>query len=98
MFVVLSLTRPPDHLRGYISRFLNEATIGTYVGKLSTRAADDLWDRIIAVVGDGTAVLIASANNELGYTARTIGDRERASLNADGATLFTRRHEPVDRR
>lgn len=37
MFVVITATKLPDHVRGYVSRFLVEVDQGVYVGTVSRR-------------------------------------------------------------
>jgi len=60
--VVLSVT--PEKLRGELTRWLLEISTGVYVGHLSARVRDRLWDRIIDDVGKGRALMVWSTRNE----------------------------------
>jgi len=60
--VVLSVT--PERLRGDLTRWLLEISTGVYVGHLSARVRDHLWERITADVSSGRALMVWSARNE----------------------------------
>jgi len=60
--VVLSVT--PERLRGELTRWLLEISTGVYVGHLSARVRDRLWDRIVADVSKGRALMVWSSRNE----------------------------------
>ena len=70
MFVVVRAASVPDHLRGYISRYLQEIQTNFYVGKTSARVADLLWERLCAVAGSGEVVMVVSASNDAGFSVR----------------------------
>ena len=65
--VVLCVTNCPPGLRGDLSKWLNEINTGVYVGRLSTRVREELWDRICANIKNGQATMVYSTNNEQGY-------------------------------
>ena len=44
--LVISLVNAPAQLRGYLTRFLSEAQAGLFVGEVSVRVRDLLWQRI----------------------------------------------------
>ncbi|MFI7077122.1 type I-E CRISPR-associated endoribonuclease Cas2e [Micromonospora sp. NPDC049903] len=85
--VVLATTAVPDHLRGALSRWMIEVKPGLFVGTLSAKVRDELWNAASAVVGDGAAVLIQPDNTEQGFTLRTAGERRRRPVDFDGLTL-----------
>ncbi|MFJ6199595.1 type I-E CRISPR-associated endoribonuclease Cas2e [Micromonospora sp. NPDC092111] len=85
--VVLATTAVPDHLRGALSRWMIEVTPGMFVGTLSAKVRDELWNAASAVVGDGAAVLIHPDDTEQGFTLRTAGQRRRRPTDFDGLTL-----------
>ena len=70
MFAVVSTTSVPDHLRGYLTRFLQQTGPGLYVGKLSPRVADQVWDRLIKAANEGAVVMVCSAHDDAGFTVR----------------------------
>ena len=86
--VVLATTAVPDSLRGALSRWTIEVVPGIFVGTVSARVRDELWDAASQVVGDGAAVLIHPAPNEQGFDLRTAGSRRRHPIDFDGLTLI----------
>ncbi|MDY3049984.1 MAG: type I-E CRISPR-associated endoribonuclease Cas2e [Rothia sp. (in: high G+C Gram-positive bacteria)] len=88
MFVVLSATAIPEHLRGYLSRFLSEASAGLYVGNVSKRVQENLWARCLLASCEGSFTMITSnRNTEQGFTIQSIGEQSRPVLELDGLTL-----------
>ncbi|MFG2063644.1 type I-E CRISPR-associated endoribonuclease Cas2e [Micromonospora sp. NPDC048871] len=85
--VVLATTAVPDHLRGALSRWMIEVTPGMFVGTLSAKVRDELWNAASAVVGDGAAVLIHPDDTEQGFSLRTAGERRRRPVDFDGLAL-----------
>lgn len=94
--VVLATTAVPDHLRGALSRWTIEVVPGIFVGTVSARVRDELWNTASEVVGDGAAVLIHPAPTEQGFALRTAGTRRRHPEDFDGLTLvrFTAQMRP----
>ncbi len=89
MFATLRITAVPEHLRGYISRFLVEYGTGLYVGNISRRVVDALWIKIIEAAGDGEIVLItSSAKNEQGFQVQLHQGRGKEVLDMDGYELL----------
>lgn len=88
MFVVLSATAVPEHLSGYLSRFLSEASAGLYVGNVSRRVKENLWDRCVLAAKEGSFTLITSdRQTEQGFIVQSIGAQSRQVLELDGLTL-----------
>ena len=92
--VVIATTAVPDHLRGALSRWTLEVTPGIFVGTVSARVRDQLWEATSAVVGDGAALLVHPAANEQGFTLRTAGTRRRRPADFDGLTLIRMTAQP----
>ncbi|MEV0370556.1 type I-E CRISPR-associated endoribonuclease Cas2e [Streptomyces sp. NPDC050636] len=85
--LVIATTAVPNHLRGALSRWTTEVVPGIFVGTVSARVRDQLWDAVTDVVGDGAAVLVHPAPTEQGYAIRTAGTRRRVPTDFDGLTL-----------
>ncbi|ATU19686.1 type I-E CRISPR-associated endoribonuclease Cas2e [Bifidobacterium choerinum] len=62
--VVIVLTACPTGLRGDVSRWLLEIAPGVFVGHVSARVRDRLWERIVDTLKDGRAIMVFSARNE----------------------------------
>lgn len=69
--IVLCVMNCPPSLRGDLSKWLNEVNTGVYVGKLSARVRDELWDRVCENIKSGQATMVYSTNNEQGFTFLT---------------------------
>ncbi|WP_234992762.1 type I-E CRISPR-associated endoribonuclease Cas2e [Varibaculum vaginae] len=85
--MVLILTACPPGLRGYVTRWLLEASPGVFVGRLSARVRENLWDLVVAERKQGKALLIYSTNNEQGYAVRSAGHKWNP-VELEGMTLL----------
>lgn len=85
--MVLILTACPPGLRGYITRWLLEASPGVFVGRLSARVRENLWDLVVAERKQGKALLVYSTNNEQGYAVRSAGHKWNP-VELEGMTLL----------
>ena len=56
--IVITLTKVPQSLRGDLTKWYQEVQAGVYVGNVSARIRDLLWDRIIKNFGKGEATLV----------------------------------------
>lgn len=68
--IVVSLTNCPPRLRGDLTKWLIELNTGVYVGNVSARVRDELWQRICEHVRDGRATMVFTTNNEQGMDFR----------------------------
>ncbi|MFH9710135.1 type I-E CRISPR-associated endoribonuclease Cas2e [Streptomyces luteogriseus] len=86
--ITISATAIPDHLRGALTRWLLEVTPQLYVGTVSARVRDELWDAVASCTGTGISVLVQPSDNEQGFELRTAGTRRRHPIDFDGMTLI----------
>jgi CRISPR-associated protein Cas2 len=89
---VVHLIATDSHVHGYVSRFLHEVTSGLYVGSLSKRVADEMWERIVAATSAGQACMIVSATGEPGYELRFHNITHLEIRDFDGMKLPVRLH------
>jgi CRISPR-associated protein Cas2 len=89
--VVFATTAVPDRLGGALSRWMIEVGPGLFVGTLSARVRDELWETASEVIGDGMAILLHPHDNEQGFLIRTAGERRRHPIDFDGLTLIAMR-------
>ncbi len=92
--VVLTLTDCPARLRGDLTKWLVEINTGVYVGNVSTRVRDELWDRVCAYVKEGRATLVYTAKNEQGMAFR-VHNTKWEPVDFDGITLMRRPTQAV---
>lgn len=62
--VVISLSDCPPKVRGDLSKWLCEINTGVYVGNISARVRDELWERVCENIGSGRATMVFSASGE----------------------------------
>jgi len=92
--VVLIVTAVKPGLRGELTRWMIEPQAGVFVGNVTARIRDKLWEKVEKDVKTGSAVLLFSARTEQGFAVRVHGDRTRLPVDFDGLTLIRRRIEP----
>lgn len=69
--VVVVLTACPSGLRGDLTRWLFEISSGVFVGHVTARVRDKLWERIQEQIRSGRAIMVYSARNEQHLAFRT---------------------------
>lgn len=87
--IVLVLTACPDGLRGHLTRWLMEVSAGVYVGNVSRRVREELWSRVVSMIGNGRALLVYTAPNEQRLALETFG-HHWIPEDFDGVTLMRR--------
>jgi CRISPR-associated protein Cas2 len=85
--VVLSVT--PEKLRGELTRWLLEISAGVYVGHLTARVRERLWDRITEDVARGRALMVWSARTEQRLAFR-VHNHAWSVEDFDGVSLMRR--------
>ena len=87
--IAVAITRAvPEHLRGYIGRFLTEVVPGVFVGRTSRTVAERIWERITVAIADGaSALVLTDPTREQGYEIRTTGAEPPDILEMDGLQL-----------
>jgi CRISPR-associated protein Cas2 len=68
--IVISVTDVPIALRGDLTKWLQEINTGVFVGKLSARVRDEVWERVVTYIKNGRATMVYSTNNEQGMDFR----------------------------
>ncbi|QRV03078.1 type I-E CRISPR-associated endoribonuclease Cas2 [Arcanobacterium phocisimile] len=92
MFAVLTISAVPEHLHGYVSRFLTEVESGVYVGNISRNVRERLWERVSTTLDEGTSTMIYSdPRQEQGFSMLTAGKNSRKVLDLDGLTVVSMR-------
>jgi len=85
--VVLSVT--PERLRGVLTRWLLEVSTGVYVGRVTARVREHIWDRIVDDVAQGRALMVWSRRGEQGLGIR-VHNHSWDVVDSDGLTLMRR--------
>ncbi len=86
---VLVLTAVPPGLRGVLTRWLFEIAPGVFVGRVSARIRDLLWERVVEGIGRGRAIMVQSQRNEQGLGFRVHG-HDWQPVDFEGINLMLR--------
>jgi CRISPR-associated protein Cas2 len=87
--VVLIVERVRPSLRGELTRWLLEPKAGVFVGKISARVREKLWQKVCSQTGDGAAMILWSSDSEQGYRIDFWGNTSRRIFDWDGLQLVT---------
>ena len=87
--VVLVLSACPPGLRGFLTRWLLEISAGVFVGRVSKRVRELMWERTTSMVRTGRAIMVFSARNEQGLSFLVHGHHWEP-IDVDGITLMLR--------
>ncbi len=88
MLVIVTENVTPS-LRGRLAVWLLELRAGVYVGKVSKRVREMIWDQVEKGIKDGNAVLAWSTNTEVGFDFMTLGKNRRIAKEMDGVKLVS---------
>ena len=87
--LVLCLSKCPPALRGDLTRWLQEISLGVYAGHVSARVREELWERVVANCRDGQATMVYSARNEQRMAFR-VHNSAWIPIDFDGMALMLR--------
>lgn len=87
--LVIVVENAPPRLRGRLAIWLLEVRAGVYVGKLSRKVRQMIWEQVEAGIEDGNAVMVWSTNTESGFDFVTIGRNRRMPVEWDGLKLVS---------
>jgi CRISPR-associated protein Cas2 len=87
--LVIVVENVPPRLRGRLAVWLLEIRAGVYVGKLSRRVREMIWNTVEEGLDEGNAVMAWSTNAEAGYEFVTAGANRRIPVDIDGAQLVS---------
>ncbi|MBF6416874.1 type I-E CRISPR-associated endoribonuclease Cas2e [Nocardia cyriacigeorgica] len=90
---IVILTAVPPGLRGHLTRWLLELSPGVFVGHISPRVRELMWDRIVEFVADGRALMVHTARNEQRLVF-TVHGHDWTPVDFDGLTLLRRQTVP----
>nr|WP_300337533.1 type I-E CRISPR-associated endoribonuclease Cas2e [Actinomyces sp.] len=70
-----------------MTRWLLEVSPGVFVGRLSARVREHLWEIVQTYIGDGRALLIWSVRSEQRFAVASLG-HEREPVDIEGCTVM----------
>jgi len=95
MLVVVTEAVPP-RLRGRLAVWLLEIRAGVYVGDVSRRIREMIWQQAEELAEDGNVVMAWATNTESGFDFITYGENRRMPVEFDGLRLVKFLPESVD--
>jgi CRISPR-associated protein Cas2 len=87
--LVIVVENVPPRLRGRLALWLLEVRAGVYVGKITRRVREMIWDTIEKGIGEGNAVMAWTTNTESGFDFMTLGANRRIPKEMDGVKLVS---------
>jgi len=94
--LVMILEKVPARLRGELTHWLLEPKTGIFVGHVSARVRDKLWEKCLKAKGMGGVTQIWSTNTEQRFAIRTAGDTTREIVDFEGLHLIRIPHKTPD--
>jgi len=86
-FLVVVTENVPPRLRGRMAIWLLEVRAGVYIGDVSKRTREMIWEHLREGHEDGNVVMAWSSNHESGYEFQTLGANRRLPVEFDGLNL-----------
>lgn len=88
MLVVVTEAVPP-RLRGRLAVWLLEVRAGVYIGDVSKRTREMIWEQVNVLAEQGNVVMAWAANIESGFDFVTYGQNRRIPIDYDGLRLVS---------
>ncbi len=86
---VIVVENVPPRLRGRLAIWLLEVRAGVYVGKVSRRVREMMWEQVDKGLAEGNAVMAWTTNTESGFDFMTLGKNRRIPREMDGLKLVS---------
>jgi len=86
--IVMLLEKVPASVRGELTRWLLEIKTGVFVGHVSARVRDKLWDKCVKAKRTGGITQVWSTNTEQRFAMRMSGDTTREIVDFEGLQLI----------
>ncbi|QIB64635.1 type I-E CRISPR-associated endoribonuclease Cas2e [Kineobactrum salinum] len=96
MLTVVTEAVPP-RLRGRLAVWLLEVRAGVYIGNVSRKVREMIWEQINALAEDGNVVMAWATNTESGYDFQTYGTNRRMPIDEDGLRFVRFLPEPFNK-
>ncbi|MCO1950620.1 type I-E CRISPR-associated endoribonuclease Cas2 [Pseudomonas aeruginosa] len=94
-FLAVVVENVPPRLRGCLAIWLLEVRAGVYIGDVSRRTREMIWQQLSEGYEEGNVVMAWAAANESGYEFQTLGVNRRHPVLFDGLQLVA--FQPLDR-
>ncbi|HMT92545.1 type I-E CRISPR-associated endoribonuclease Cas2e [uncultured Thiothrix sp.] len=88
MLVVVTENVPP-RLRGRLAIWLLQVRAGVYVGDVSKRVREMIWEQCSELYDEGNVVLAWATDTESGFDFQTLGKNRRIPIDMEGLRLVS---------
>lgn len=88
MLVVVTENVPP-RLRGRLAVWLLEIRAGVYLGDVSKRIREMIWEQVALLAESGNVAMAWATNTESGFDFQTFGENRRVPIEYDGLRLVS---------
>jgi CRISPR-associated protein Cas2 len=88
-FLVVDTENVPHRLRGRLAIWLLEVRAGVYIGDVSRRTREMIWEQLAEGCENGSVVMAWASNHESGYEFQTLGPSRRLPVEFDGLYLVS---------
>lgn len=88
-FLVVVTENVPPRLRGRLAIWLLEVRAGVYIGDVSRRTREMIWEQLAEGYEEGNVVMAWASNHESGYEFQTLGQNRRLPVEFDGLRLVS---------
>jgi len=86
-FLVVVTENVPPRLRGRLAIWLLEVRAGVYIGDVSRRTREMIWEQLNEGYEEGNVVMAWESSHESGYEFQTLGANRREPVEYDGLRL-----------
>lgn len=86
-FLVVVTENVPPRLRGRLAIWLLEVRAGVYIGDVSKRTREMIWQQLVAGFEEGNVVMAWPSRHESSYEFQTLGVNRRKPVAFDGLRL-----------
>lgn len=87
--LVIVVENVPSRLRGRLALWMLEVRAGVYVGDVTRRIREMIWQQVEVGLEEGNAVMAWSTNTESGFDFVTLGKNRRMPVEFDGLKLVS---------
>ncbi len=94
-FIVVVTESVPPRLRGRLAIWLLEVRAGVYIGDVSKRTREMIWQQLDQGCENGSVVMAWASGNESGYEFQTLGQNRRLPVEFDGLRLVAFLPQPA---
>ncbi len=87
--LVIAAENVPARLRGRLAIWLLQVRAGIYIGNVSAKIRDMIWEQCEVLCEEGNIVMAWQTNTESGFDFQTLGKNRRIPIEMEGVRLVS---------